>query len=139
MKLSPETKLTESDLEIVREGMRHYTALHVPYQDYHPVQVILRDENNKLVGAALGEAGRHWLKISVIWVAENFRGQGYGAQLLAAIESEGIQQDCQQAWLDTFSYQARPFYEQAGYEVFGTLDDYPPGHRRFFMKKNLVA
>jgi hypothetical protein len=23
-------------------------------------------------------------------------------------------------------------------EVFGTLDDYPPGHHRFFMKKALI-
>jgi GNAT superfamily N-acetyltransferase len=119
--------------------MRDYTALHVPYQDYHPLQIILRDESNKLLGAALGEAGRHWLKISVIWVDEHLRGQGYGTQLLAAIESQAIQHDCQQAFLDTFSYQARPFYEKAGYEVFGTLDDYPPGHKRFFMKKRLAS
>ncbi len=138
MKINLENNLDESDLEIVRAGMRHYTALHVPYQDYHPLQLILRDENNKLLGAALGETGRHWLKISVIWVSEDLRGQGYGTKLLQAMEEQAIANDCQQAFLDTFSYQARPFYEKLGYEVFGTLDDYPPGHKRYFMKKRLV-
>jgi hypothetical protein len=31
----------------------------------------------------------------------------------------------------------RPFYERRGYEVFGTLDDYPKGHKKFFLKKKL--
>ena len=30
-----------------------------------------------------------------------------------------------------------PFYEGRGYEVFGTLDDYPKGHKKFFLKKKL--
>ncbi len=45
---------------------------------------------------------------------------------------------CTYAHLNTFSYQARPFYEKRGYEVFAELDDYPKGHQRVFMKKCLV-
>jgi hypothetical protein len=36
---------------------------------------------------------------------------------------------CHSAWLDTFSFQARGFYEKRGYEEFGQLD-YPPDHHR---------
>ena len=32
---------------------------------------------------------------------------------------------------------AKPFYERAGYSVFGILEDYPPGHTRYFMRKDL--
>ena len=32
---------------------------------------------------------------------------------------------------------AREFYERCGYQVFGTLDDYPKPYRRFFMQKPL--
>jgi hypothetical protein len=39
--------------------------------------------------------------------------------------------------LDTHSFQARPFYERRGYEVFATLDDFPRGHQKFFLKKKL--
>ena len=45
---------------------------------------------------------------------------------------------CMGVWLDTFSFQARAFYEKRGYKVFGTIDDYPPGQSRFWMKKLLV-
>jgi hypothetical protein len=40
-------------------------------------------------------------------------------------------------WLDTYSFQARGFYERLGYTVFGTINDYPPGHSRFFLTKTL--
>jgi hypothetical protein len=40
--------------------------------------------------------------------------------------------------LETYSFQARPFYERLGYEVFTTIDEYPPGHAKFFLKKALV-
>src|SRR6516165_7091346 len=42
------------------------------------------------------------------------------------------------AWLDTFSFQARGFYEKLGYEEFGRLD-YPPGHHRHFLRKRLTS
>jgi len=73
----------------------------------------------------------------VVWVDEKFRRQRLGTQLVRAMESEALQRGCHAAYLDTFSYQAKPFYEKLGYEVFGTLDDYPLGHQRFYMRKTL--
>ena len=51
--------------------------------------------------------------------------------------AEAIRRGCWGAYLNTFSYQARPFYEKLGYQVFGTLDVYPAGHQEFFMRKRL--
>jgi len=45
---------------------------------------------------------------------------------------------CTDVSLDTFEYQARPFYEKLGYELFGTLDGYPPGYRQFYLRKRLT-
>jgi hypothetical protein len=59
--------------------------------------------------------------------------------LVEALEEAAIRLGCRGAYLDTFSYQARPFYGKLGYAVFGTLEDYPPGHRRFFMRKALIG
>jgi hypothetical protein len=35
------------------------------------------------------------------------------------------------------SFQAPDFYRKLGYEEFGRLDDFPPGHSRLFFRKNL--
>jgi hypothetical protein len=41
--------------------------------------------------------------------------------------------------LSTFGFQARPFYEKMGYEVFATLEDCPVGHCEYFLRKQLAA
>ena len=66
------------------------------------------------------------------------RGQGVGSQLLAMAEQEAVARGCHSAYLDTFSFQALPFYQKQGYEVFGTLDNYPGEHKRYFLRKQLV-
>jgi hypothetical protein len=53
-------------------------------------------------------------------------------------EIEARRRGCRNAYLDTFSYQAPQFYERLGYVAFGTLQDYPPGHQRVFMNKQLI-
>jgi hypothetical protein len=41
-------------------------------------------------------------------------------------EIRARERGCHSAWLDTFSFQARGFYEKLGYEEFGRLDCPPP-------------
>ncbi len=52
-------------------------------------------------------------------------------------ERRAIERGCHSAWVDTFSFQAPGFYRELGYEAFGELD-YPPEHKRFFLKKRLT-
>lgn len=137
MNIRPETPSPET-LATVRAGMRRHTESQVPWQQYTDLAQIARDDQGAVIGAVLGEAGRGWLHVSVVWVHESARNQGLGTQLLQALESEARAHGCHCAYLDTFSYQARPFYERHGYEVFGTLQDYPPGHQRHYMRKRLA-
>ena len=54
-------------------------------------------------------------------------------------EDEARDRGCVGAHLDTYSFQARGFYEKQGHSVFGALPDCPPGHARFFLSKRLDA
>ena len=67
------------------------------------------------------------------------RGAGNGTRLLQAAEAYAVERGCFAATLETHSFQARPFYEKYGYQVFATLDDWPPGHAKYFMRKQLAA
>ncbi len=80
---------------------------------------------------------RH-LFVELLFVPDSMRRAGIGRQVLRAAEEEAARRGCVGVWLDTFSFQARGFYERLGYTVFGTLDDYPPGHNRFFLEKRLA-
>ena len=72
-----------------------------------------------------------------MWVKEELRGQGYGHQLLAMAEIEARQRGATEAYLDTFSFQAPEFYKKNGYQIFGVLENFPPGHQRFYLTKAL--
>ena len=60
-----------------------------------------------------------WLYIAELAVREPFRGHGYGTKLLSRAEQYALERSCSNAWLFTFSFQARPFYERLGYQLFG--------------------
>ena len=70
-------------------------------------------------------------------IKEELRGQGFGHRLLTLAEDEARHRGAKKAHLDTFSFQAPDFYKQHGYEVFGELQDFPPGHQRYFLSKQL--
>jgi GNAT superfamily N-acetyltransferase len=99
--------------------------------------VTLREEDGALRGGI--EAILHWdvVFIDTFWIDEDLRGRKLGAQLIAAAEAEALRRGAAVAYLDTFSWQARPFYEKQGYVVFGTLPYGAGKHERFFMTKRL--
>jgi GNAT superfamily N-acetyltransferase len=70
-----------------------------------------------------------------LWVAEAARGAGHGARLLENAEAYARSRGAVGATLETYTFQARPFYERLGYEVFSALEGYPPGHVKFFLRK----
>lgn len=102
----------------------------------HPLVLALR-ENGEIVGGLLGHHHWEWLHVEILAVAKHLRGQGWGRRLLTEAEGLALAAGCHHAWVDTFSFQARPFYEKLGYRVFGELPDYPTGQTRFFLAKHL--
>ena len=72
--------------------------------------------------------------IDFLFVPENLRGAGHGRTLMQKAEEIARLRGCTGIWLDTFTFQARGFYEKLGYAVFGQLDNYPRGEVRFFLQ-----
>ena len=104
-----------------------------------PLCVVARDTENALVGGIYGEMYWGWLNVLVLWVTPASRGKGLGTRLLARIEAEAFAKGCHGAYLDTFTFQDPSLYLRTGYEIFGTLADFPTGHSRHFVRKSLHA
>lgn len=125
-------------MQSVVEGLtQHAAASGVEPRNERPLQVTLRTNDGALVGGLVGNTVWGWLDVKLLWVAEGERGSGYGRKLLLAAEEEARRRGCHHAVLDTFSFQARGFYERLGYTAFGSLDDFPRGHQRIYLKKAL--
>lgn len=102
-----------------------------------PLVISIRDKSGSVIGGLSGSTSRRWLFTHLLVVPEQLRRQGVGSEIMKIAEEEAIARNCVGAWLDTFEFQARGFYEKLGYVCFGEIQDYPPGFSRFFMKKQL--
>lgn len=133
--ISPD--LRPGDREVVVDGLVQYNAEHGFPWPGQAFDLVLRDGRGTVFGGALAETNAGWLFLKALWLDERVRGRGYGRRLLTAVEDGARRRGCIGVYLDTYSFQARPFYERAGYAVFGELPDHPPGGAKYYLAKRL--
>jgi GNAT superfamily N-acetyltransferase len=105
---------------------------------YRPLVILLSDpDTTQIVGGLYGSTLFSYLRVDLLFVPESMRRNGIGRRLMAEAEAEALRRGCHAASLDTYSFQARGFYERLGYSVFGIIDDCPPGHSRIYLIKRL--
>lgn len=137
-----ETIADQSDRDYIAQQIRAFNNqrsphhLHVRSHPPAPLDLFLRDESGSIVGGLTASTYWGWLDIDNLWVHEDLRQRGFGAHLLRRAEEIARQRGCTTAFLTTFGFQARGFYEKYGYVVVGELTDYPPGSSYFWLRKN---
>ena len=133
-----EPLINDEAREFIVNGVDKYNIAVTSLPDYFPVNFVLRGERGDVLGGVLGQLWGGWLQVTHLWVTEAARGAGYGTRLIGDAEAYARSRGAVGATLETHSFQARPFYERLGYEVFSTLDGYPQGHVKFYMGKALA-
>ncbi len=134
-----EDKPSPADLQTIEDGLNAYNDTQAEQAHWHGLALLLRDDQGHLVAGLDGSTYYGWLYVSNLWVAESLRGQGYGRELMLRAEQEAVRRGCRHAYLDTFDFQALGFYQKLGYEIFGTLPDFPAGHSRYFLNKRILS
>ena len=127
----------EEELRVVRDGLRAFTDAIAGPINARPLAVFVRDADGRVLGGLDGELRWTWLYVGYLWLPEPLRGRGLGSALLARAEARARELGATGAYLDTLEFQAIGFYRRRGYEVYGVLDDFPPGSRRFHLRKRL--
>lgn len=118
-------KLIDNNREFVGSSLRQ------------PIALFTYDEHRNCIGGCSGHTYGNWLFIEYLWVDNTIRKKGIGSKLLNSMEHQAHLRKCKFSLLDTFSFQARPFYEKHGYQTVMTLDDFPMHHQRFYLTKKL--
>lgn len=121
----------------VMEGLHAFNYAATGHPASYSANFIVRGDGGDVLGGLLGYVWAGWLHVTYLWLAEPARGAGFGARLIGAAEAYAKKRGAIGSTLETFSFQARPFYEGLGYQVCGEIDDYPPGHTKFILKKAL--
>jgi GNAT superfamily N-acetyltransferase len=99
----------------------------------------IRGETGEVRAGIFGWTWGDCCEIRFLWVEGSERKRGLGSRLLLAAEKEAAARGCTQVVLSTHSFQAPVFYEKHGYEVAGSVDGYPRGHRHLLLRKPLTA
>jgi GNAT superfamily N-acetyltransferase len=129
---------TEQDHLAILTPLRAYNVSRAGDSGAEQFALLVRDEtSNEVLGGLYGKLFYRWMFIELLAVPEQVRGQGLGSRLMKLAEELALEKKCVGIWLDTFDFQAPEFYRSHGFSEFGTLSDYPPGHRRFFFQKRL--
>lgn len=140
--------MTKPEIEIVAENpapedcaaisrvLGQFNESKGPADDKPDFAILVRDhETGKVSGGLYGVDGFGWAFIKYLVVPEKYRGMGLGSRLITEAEGIAKARGYIGIWLDTFEFQARPFYEKMGYELFGELEGGPNAVPRYFMKK----
>jgi GNAT superfamily N-acetyltransferase len=101
------------------------------------LSMVVRDDAGQITAGIYGWTWGGCCETRFLWVQPELRGQGYGRSLLQAAEQEARRRGCRQVVLDTHSFQAPGFYQKLGYEIVGVVDEYPRGHKKYYLKKRL--
>jgi GNAT superfamily N-acetyltransferase len=130
----PSSEVRQSILSALSE----YNAQAGPQTLARPLAIVIRDLAGTTIGGMWGQSLYDWLNIELLVVPEAMRGTGVGSRLLAQAEAQARERGCIGVWLDTFSFQAKGFYERLGYAAVGTIEDHPVGGARYIMSKRLA-
>jgi ribosomal protein S18 acetylase RimI-like enzyme len=123
------------DIQVITRGMlaHHSTSGHPRNEEV--LSILIRGKGDEVMGAVIGSCLFGRMHVRTLWVDESVRGTGWGRRLMEVAEAEAVRRGCTHAYTDTFSWQAPEFYKKLGYEVYGVLENYPPGSSLIYLSK----
>ena len=106
-------------------------------RDETPLSILSYATDGALIAGLNALAHWRWLYIRHLWVREDYRGMGYGGQLIDAAQMIAQERDYAGLYIDTFEQSIADFYEKKGFTRSGAIKDFPLGGTRIFLSKAL--
>lgn len=124
------------DVRAIVAALDVYNHANSGMTDQPGFAVIIRDPETRLaVGGVYAVDGYGWAFVRYLAVPDEYRAMGLGRRLMDEAERIARARGYIGMWLDTFEFQARPFYEKLGFELFGELEGGADAIPRYFLKK----
>lgn len=114
------------------EWIRENTEIKPSKTKYYKFAVY---DDQKLIGGAVGIIRFGWYFLEDLWIDENYRKNNIGTKIIKMIEECAKKNKALGVRMNTWSFQARGFYEKMGYTVYATFEDCPPGTIDYYLKK----
>ena len=142
MKVTIDRDPPKADIAILSQGIIDFNNQAVPglepIEDEVRFHTLARDDDGTVQGGIRATCYWNTLHIELLWIAEPYRGSGLGRSLIEQAEKFARENECSNAFVETTSWQAKPFYEKNGYCLVATLADRPKGHASHYLSKLLL-
>ncbi|KIE04940.1 putative GCN5-related N-acetyltransferase [Candidatus Jidaibacter acanthamoeba] len=123
--------------EILKQGVRSYSSAYFNgVVGGDSFVIYTQNKEGKVIGGISGNLGRY-AKVAWAWVDEEYRSQKLGTKLFNELDKFAKSKGSRYILLETFEFQAKPFYEKIGYECIGTVKRLIEGYDCHFMRKEL--
>jgi ribosomal protein S18 acetylase RimI-like enzyme len=137
MKISIPLPPTDDEFNALVLALNQYNESQAGPLTKEKVSCFIKDDLGQIKGGIIGDIAWGWLYIEGLWVEPTLRKSGWGSALVTAIEDYAQLLGVTNFRLETTSFQALAFYQKLGYSIFGELEDMPPGHTCYFLKKQV--
>ena len=132
---------TKSESDYIGEKLLEYNLGMKPLEQkvaFIEINRCIKNSDKEVIGGILAIAAL-WniLHIDTMWVKQEFRGNRIASKLLQDVEEYAKKLGCHLSYLETYDFQAKEFYINNGYKIFGVLGDCPKGHTCYFLSKRL--
>jgi GNAT superfamily N-acetyltransferase len=130
--------INPNDQQELLAGLREYNLHYLDATLFGDLGIYSRDGQGVMRGGLIAKRKGNWLCIEYLWVSEAMRGNGLGRELMLEAEQQAQTLGCSHLLVDTFSFQALPFYQKLGYQLQMSLPDFPhTGMQRHYLSKTL--
>ncbi|SQC17820.1 acetyltransferase [Klebsiella pneumoniae] len=109
--------INPDDQQELFAGLRQYNQQYLDAAQFGDLGIYSRDAQGVMQGGLIAKRKGNWLCIEYLWVSETTRGRGLGSELMQEAEQQAQAQGCSHLLVDTFSFQALPFYQKLGYQL----------------------
>jgi N-acetylglutamate synthase-like GNAT family acetyltransferase len=142
MNIEVATNPDEKDSKVISRGIIDFnkseiTALE-PYEAEVKFSVFARNQEENITGGIKATCYWNTLHVELFWLSAECRGKGVGYELIKSAEKFAKENNCAKAFVETTSWQAKPFYEKMGYKLMATLNDRPKEHSSHYLTKDLT-
>ena len=120
---------------VIKKGIIDYNAPFFGSNPSKPFTIYIKNLNSEVIAGITGFYKGKYVRVDLFWVHNEFRHQGLGKKLSVKLEEFSKTKGCSYIQLDTFDFQARPFYEKLGFECIGTIPKWVEDRDCHFMRK----
>lgn len=125
--------------DVLNRGLNEYNlaATGTTKQDRGLFSAKVTGADGEIIGGLTAWTWAGLCGISMVWVHQDHRGNGWGAKLLAAAETEARRRGCDRVSVSSFTFQAPGFYQKYGYAETGRTLGLPGGAEDVHLFKRL--